>query len=228
MKLRCSYVAVTLQMFISKLAHLTITVLSINQHPDPIIKLVASVVPILNGKDSEGNVICLGPESTKIHRYLLVVFLAKSTQMFRLLGREIDNSIYFTLYKLWQVANSFKDISPYHLPIRYDRTKVAIKVYNMISNTGLVAVRKIEGDTYVTITEKGDDVSTKLLQNFIAYGELTNMNKTYSEEKFKMKKGGKFGVGPDPGLQRVEKRLAERISEINLPFEDELRTIEED
>jgi hypothetical protein len=104
------------------------------------IKLVASVVPILNGRDSEGNVICLGPQSTKIHRYLLVVFLAKSTQMFRLLGKEIDNSIYFTLYKLWQVANSFKDISPYHLPIRYDRTKVAIKIYNMISNTGLVAV----------------------------------------------------------------------------------------
>jgi hypothetical protein len=47
-------------MFISKLTHLTITVLSINQNPDPMIKLVASVVPILNGRDSEGNVICLG------------------------------------------------------------------------------------------------------------------------------------------------------------------------
>jgi hypothetical protein len=50
------------------------------------------------------------------------------------------------------------------------------------------------------------------------------MNKTDSEEKFKVKKG----VGSDPGLQRVEKRLAEKISEINLPFEDELRTIEEE
>jgi hypothetical protein len=129
---------------------------------------------------------------------------------------------------LWQVANSFKDISPYHLPIRYDRTKVAIKIYNMISNDGLVAVRKIEGDIYVTITEKGDNVSTKLLQNFIAYGELTNMNKTDLEEKFKVKKGAKFGIGSDPGMQRVEKRLAEKISEINLPYEDELRTIEED
>jgi hypothetical protein len=29
-------------------------------------------------------------------------------------------------------------------------------------------------------------------------------------------------------LQRVQKRLAEKISEINLPFEDELKTIEED
>jgi hypothetical protein len=29
-------------------------------------------------------------------------------------------------------------------------------------------------------------------------------------------------------LQRVEKRLAEKISEINLPFEEELKAIEED
>jgi hypothetical protein len=36
------------------------------------------------------------------------------------------------------------------------------------------------------------------------------------------------GVGYDPGFQTVEKRLAEKISEINLPFEEELKTIEED
>jgi hypothetical protein len=29
-------------------------------------------------------------------------------------------------------------------------------------------------------------------------------------------------------VQRVQKRLVEKISEINLPFEDELSTIEED
>jgi hypothetical protein len=43
--------------------------------------------------------------------------LAKSAQMFRLSGKEIDNSIYFTLYALKEIANSFKDISPYHIPI---------------------------------------------------------------------------------------------------------------
>jgi hypothetical protein len=49
-----------------------------------------------------------------------------------------------------------------------------------------------------------------------------------NSEAFKVKKGAKLGVGYDPGLQRVEKRLAEKISEINLPFEEELKTIEED
>jgi hypothetical protein len=68
----------------------------------------------------------------------------------------------------------------------------------------------------------------KFLRELIAYEEFANINKTDSEEPFKVKKGVKSGVVYDPGLQRVEKRLAEKISEINLPFEEELRTIEED
>ena len=43
----------------------------------------------------------------------------------------------------------------------------------------------------------------------------------------RLKKVQNLGVGYDPGLQRVEKRLAEKISEINLPFEEEIKTIEE-
>jgi hypothetical protein len=150
--------------------------------------------------------------------------------MFRLgYGKEIDSSIYFTLYGLGKIADSFKQIGPYLLPIHYDRTKVASRIYTMISNNGLVAMRKVDGDTYVKITEKGDEISNKLLQELIAYGELANMNKkTDSEERFKAK-GVKSGViDYDPGLQRVQKRLAEKISEINLPFEDELKRIEGD
>jgi hypothetical protein len=66
------------------------------------------------------------------------------------------------------------------------------------------------------------------LRELIAYEEFANMNKTDSDEPFKVKKGVKSGVVYDPGLQRVEKRLAEKISEINLPFKEELKTIEED
>jgi hypothetical protein len=83
----------------------------------------------------------------------------------------------------------------------------------------------MDGETYVKITEKGDDISNELLQELIAYGEIANMNKTTdSEERFKAK--GVFRY--DPELQRVQKRLAEKISEINLPFEDELKTIDDD
>jgi hypothetical protein len=129
-----------------------------NHSPEGLIRIFAHIVPILNGRDSEGHVIYLGPQRTKIHRYLLIIFLAKSAQMFRLSGKEIDNSIYFTLYALKEIANSFKDISPYHLPLNYDRSKVASKVYFLISNNGLVDIKKIDGDTYITGTEKGDTV----------------------------------------------------------------------
>jgi hypothetical protein len=187
------------------------------------LKMVANVIPVLNGRDPSGKIIYLGPQTTKIHRYLIVVFLAKATQMFRLMGKEIDNSVYFTLYGLGKVAESFKEIAPYHIPIHYDRTKVATRIYNMISNNGLVTIKKIRGETYITITDKGEDVSTKLLQELIAYGEFANMEKKVDDTKFVSK-----GVRKDPGLERVEKKLAEKISEINLQFEDELRTIEDD
>jgi hypothetical protein len=195
---------------------------------DPLIKIVAKIIPLINGKDLAGNVIYLGPKTTAIHRYLLVIYLAKTTQMFRLLGKEIDNSVYFTMYRLKQIADSFKQVGPYHTPIRYDRTKVAGRVYNMISNSGLVSITKSEGETYITITDKGEDISTSLLPELIAYGEIASMSKkTDSEEKF-IAKGVKSEDSYTQGLQSVQKRLAEKITEINSPFEDELETIEED
>jgi hypothetical protein len=54
-------------------------------------------------------------------------------------------------------------------PITYDRTKVAEKIYNMISNNGLVIIKKIDGGSYVTTTKKGDDESEGLLEDLGAY-----------------------------------------------------------
>jgi predicted transcriptional regulator len=89
--------------------------------------------------------------------------------MFRLREKEIDNLIYFTLYKLSKVADSFRYVPPYYLPITYDRTKVAIKVYNMMSKNGLVVIKNIEGTTYVAITKKGEDLSEQFLQDVNTY-----------------------------------------------------------
>lgn len=133
---------------------------------DHMIKKIANVVPILNGRDSAGQVIHLGPRRLRTTRYLLVVFVAKSIQMFRLAhGKEIDNSIYFTLYGLGKVADSFKQIRPYLLAIHYDRTKVASRIYTMISNNGLVAMRKIDGATRVKMTERGVKIYVVCLLN---------------------------------------------------------------
>jgi hypothetical protein len=121
--LRSIYVAVTLQNVYFKDCSL-INVFAGYHH-----KTYCESCTSSNGRNSDGKPKFLGPETTKIHRYLLVLWVAKSEPMFRLQEKEIDNLIYFTLYKLSKVADSFKDINPYHLPINYDRSKVAIKVY---------------------------------------------------------------------------------------------------
>jgi hypothetical protein len=208
-------------MFISKLVHLTITV------PCQL-KRVARVVPVLNGRDSDGKPRYLGAETTKILRYLLVLCVAKSSPTFSLSAtgvKEMDNSFYFTPYMLSKLAKSFRDISPWHLPITYDRGKVAIKIYNMISKNNDVApysgvtIKKIDGDTYVTTTKKGDDISEQLLEDLMAYME------NYSDDRFVAKGGTKYNAE----LQEEEKRrLVEKISAINLSFKDELKTIEDD
>jgi hypothetical protein len=47
----------------------------------------------------------------------------------------------------------------------------------------------------VTITDKGDDVCTKLLKELIAHDEIANLNKsTDSHDMFKVKRV-KFGAG---------------------------------
>ena len=51
----------------------------------------------------------------------------------------------------------------------------------------------------------------KLLRELIAYEEFANMNKTDSDEPFKVKKGVKSGVGYDTGLQRVEIEVIEDV-----------------
>jgi ABC-type molybdate transport system permease subunit len=71
--------------------------------------------------------------------YLLLVFLAKTSPMYTFLGKELDNSIYFTLYWLSKVADSIKQT---RFPITYERTKVSIKIYTMLSNRGLVDIKK--------------------------------------------------------------------------------------
>ena len=83
--------------------------------------------------------------------------------MFRPIGKEMDNSVYYTLYRLSKVADSIKQFGPYHQPIYYDRTKVAGRVYTVLYKKGLVTMKIIDFTTYITITDKGEDVSKELL-----------------------------------------------------------------
>jgi hypothetical protein len=128
-------------------------------------RIIASAIPILNNRDSNGNIIQLGPINPRI-RYLVVIFAAKFCTAFRLWGKEMDSSVYFTIYQLGKVADSFKQFEPHHQPIRYDRTKVAIRIYTMLSEKGLVITKRREFVTYVAITQKGEDLLKELFDGY--------------------------------------------------------------
>jgi hypothetical protein len=42
----------------------------------------------------------------------------------------MDSSVYFTLYGLGKIAESLKNFGPYGQLSRYDRTKIAGRIYN--------------------------------------------------------------------------------------------------
>lgn len=100
-------------------------------------------------------------QRTKIQRYLLIIFLTKSTQTFRLSGKEIDNAVYFDLSELCRFADSSSGLMPRHFAAIQFNTKDAITIYTMLAKTRLVSIKKMGGVPYVTTTEKGDDVSTQ-------------------------------------------------------------------
>ena len=40
-------------------------------------EIITDIIPVLNGRDSRNNVAYLGPNRTKIHRYLVTLYIAK-------------------------------------------------------------------------------------------------------------------------------------------------------
>jgi hypothetical protein len=77
---------------------------------------------------------------------------------------EIDSSVYFSLYGLGKIAESLSKSGFYHrIANDDDMTKIEVKTYNNMSEKGLVKIKRIGDTEYVTIDEKGEDLSRKLL-----------------------------------------------------------------
>ncbi len=196
--------------------------------------LFSNIIPILNGRDSNNEIIYLGPQGTKIHRYLLLAYLAKSAATFQMLGKEVDNSLYFTLYSLGNVANYFKKVKPFLTAIAYDRRKVGSRIYNMLTLRGYIDIRKINGDTYVTTTEKGDEICNRLLIELITFAKLSDiapklLEPNLSIERYKVIKGVRSTfLRENANLNMVAERLTDNILEINSHFKDEIKAIDDE
>lgn len=212
--IRCTLVAESLTDTKNHIMHLA---KSKNYLPEPLLEMINGIVPILNGRDSYNKIAFLGPNTTKIHRYLIVLYTAKYLQTFKLIGKQLNNSVYFTLYGLSKVAKAFNK------PIHYDRTKVAIRVYKKSEQLGFVQIKKIEGETYITTTKEGDEICLKILLDLSALMKIHSfapsiVEQSVSEDRYSIKKGVKPLYTGEKDLDTVIQNLLSNTKVLNRQF----------
>lgn len=179
---------------------------------NPLMEIISDIIPVLNGRDSGNNIAYLGPNRTKIHRYLLTLYIAKFIPSFTLWGKNFGNSTFFTLYSLGNVAKAFK------YPIHYDRTKVAANVYRKAEENGLVEFKKVNGETYITTTAKGDELCVNVLKDFVT---LARIHSESTSKEGMISKGA--NIPTSNGLLNREammyfNMLLQRIDQLNNDF----------
>jgi hypothetical protein len=134
-------------------------------------------------------------------------------------GKEFDNSLYFTLYRLSEVAKSFSK------PIHFDRSKVAIRVYENSEKAGYIRFKKSDGETYITITEKGDEYCLNLLEELIALAKIHDIAPKVLEDKYPSDdKFIKKGIRPPhlknrSDLEMIIENIVYKVTELNKVIE---------
>jgi hypothetical protein len=181
---------------------------------NPFLSLIDGLTPVLNGRDSENKPIFLGPNRIKIHRYLIILYTAKSVPSFSITGKSIDDSVYFTAYGLGNIAKSFTT------ELNYDRTKVAMKVYRAAEEKGWVQIKKINGETYITTTPIGDELCNQLISDLITAKRLIKMDPAIQDvipdERFPSK--GSLTLTNKSTTKGIFTILLRHITEINNGF----------
>lgn len=100
-------------------------------------------------------------------RSLLLLYFATNIPTFRSCGIEIDGSVYFSLYGLVKVAESFTKSGPFRQATHDDNMIITSeKAYATMSEKGLVNLKRMGPTTYVTITLRGNDLSRKLVDQY--------------------------------------------------------------
>jgi hypothetical protein len=174
-------------------------------------EIVNDIVPVLNGRDSRNNVAYLGPNRTVIHRYLVVLYVAKFSPTFSLWGENFGDSIYFSIYSLSNVAKAFRR------PINFDRTKTATNIYKRAEEKGLVEFKKSQGRTYVTTTHKGDEQCSSFIKDFIV---LARIHEDTSSDVSGFTSKGFNTMVINKKASEFYKNLIVRTDDLNTDFED--------
>lgn len=140
----------------------------------------------------------------------------------------IEKSNCFTLYALGKVARTLNDI-------KYDRSRVALKVYKKAEEKGLIEVRKDKGETYISMTMKGEKLYSQILIDLITLKRLRAITPQIEDsisdraiEKQFTTKGGKFPGKYKSELKSIVDNLMSNIMTINNEFGDDILFLNED
>ena len=104
----------------------------------------------------------------------------------------------------------------------------------MIASRGYVDIKKINGDTYVTTTEKGDEICSQLLRELVTFAQLSDiapklLEANLSYEVYKVPKGVRSTfLKENANINMVAERLTADILEINSHFKDEIEAIDDE
>jgi hypothetical protein len=98
---------------------------------------------------------------------------------------------------------------------------VAIRVYENSEKVGYTQIKKLDGETYITITEKGDEYCLNLLEDLIALAKIHGIAPKVLEEKYLTNdKFIKKGIRPphlrnSADLEVVIDDIVHKVSELN-------------
>ena len=119
--------------------------------------------------------------------------------------------------------------------IKYDKSRVALKVYKKAEEKGLIEVRKDKGETYISMTMKGEKLYSQILIDLITLKRLRTITPQIEDsisdraiEKQFTTKDGQFHAKYKSELKSIVDNLMLNIITINNEFGDDILFLNED
>lgn len=122
---------------------------------------VKTIVSIVNGQDPSVG----GTKAFQMQRYMINLLLATQENHYEGDNFDSDYVLYFTISRLAKISKELgKSLIT---PIHYDRTRVAINVYEKCKQRGLVRIKKKHGAQWVGITREGDQETLNMIEKLV-------------------------------------------------------------
>jgi predicted transcriptional regulator len=189
---------------------------------------IKEVKSLLNGVTPDGK------EATyaslfKIWRYAIILLVSINFPGFEEHTKQIQSTTYINFYRLNKIAK--------FLDLKFDRTKMAYKIYTELESKGLTRTITDDNKTFITVTEKGQEKCLEKLDQLLKLNEYlysdASLKDRYSEEEQRldenrMSKDLKIKPSHPTEKEVTVDNLIKRISDLGAEKEDWKKKWEEE